>query len=229
MSEFQTIAPAPEALRALADREEELRSLLSNISGMVYRAYASPPWHLTYVSDGVELLTGYPPAHFLEEKHRWAAIMLAEDVSRVASELAMSASEGREVRVEYRIRRRDGAIRWVEARVRTFPGDQPFYMGTVFDIDERKRTEHALAESREHQRYIIESVPSTLWTAMPDGDIDFISGAGRTYVGATVSQRLGGGWLMFVHPSERERVQARWQQSLRTGDPYEANFRQSDL
>nr|WP_293249027.1 PAS domain-containing protein [Panacagrimonas sp.] len=224
-------APVPTAAewRALVAREREQRALLSNIAGMVYRGYAEPPWQFTYVSDGVEGLTGYSPSFFLEEGHRWAEIMVQEDVEPVARQLSAQAQEGREVRVEYRIRCRDGSIRWVDGRVRTFPGEPSIYSGTVFDIDERKRAEQAFAESQEHQRFIIESVPATLWTAHPNGDIEFISSAGKTYVGASIEQRVGYGWLDFVHPEDAERVRNRWRRSLETGELYEVGFRQGDL
>ena len=223
------IVPSAADWRALVARERDLRSLLSNVSGMVYRASAAPPWQFTFVSDGVESLTGYPASFFLAEGHRWAEIMVSEDVAPVAEQLAAQIQEGSEGRVEYRIRCRDGTIRWVEGRVRTCTGEPPVYTGTVFDIDERKRAERALEESREHQRFIIESVPATLWTARADGAIDFVSSAGQTYVGASIEQRRGHGWLDFVHPDDVGRVRQRWQHALETGEPYQVRFRQSDL
>jgi PAS domain S-box-containing protein len=124
--------------------ESRYRSLVENIAGMVYRVQTRPPWRFEYLSDGVTALSGYPPSYFLEEGHTWDSMMLEEDVARVDEELARQARNGQPFRVEYRIRHRDGSLRWVEGRVR--PGSDPdVYEGTVFDIDERKRAEQALA------------------------------------------------------------------------------------
>ena len=32
-------------------------------------------------------------------------------------------------------------------------------------------------------------------------------------------------WLRFIHPDDRERTIARWQESLRTGEPYSIEYR----
>jgi len=57
--------------------------------------------------------------------------------------------------VEYRLRRRDGAYRWVLDRgLPRYSKDGVFlgFVGTCIDIDERKRAEHELARSLERER-----------------------------------------------------------------------------
>src|SRR6185436_12784827 len=57
--------------------------------------------------------------------------------------------------VEYRLRRRDGAYRWVLDRgLPRYSRDGVFlgFVGSCIDIDERKRAEHELARSLERER-----------------------------------------------------------------------------
>jgi PAS domain S-box-containing protein len=79
-------------------------------------------------------------------------MILPEDVTRLEGETIRALEEGADVvNYQYRIRRSDGAIRWVEGAARFIfaPGDQPVrVVGTVVDITDRK-----LAE--QHQRLLI--------------------------------------------------------------------------
>ena len=43
------------------------------------------------------------------------------------------------------------------------------------DITERKRAEEAARRSEEELRQVIETVPAMVWTALPDGNVDFMS------------------------------------------------------
>ncbi len=219
------------AEQELAASEQRFRSLVSNITGMVYRAHAQPPWTLTYISEGVETLSGYPASYFLGEGHTWASIMVEEDAARVASELTAQAAAGLPMQVEYRIRHRDGSVRWLEGRVRHVSGgddNAALYEGTAFDIDDRKRAEDALHERQEHLKYIIGAVPSVLWTAHPDGRLEYVSEAAHHVMGISQEKLTAKGWLEFLHPSEVDQVGRRWAASLETGDPYEVKFRLID-
>jgi PAS domain S-box-containing protein len=88
----------------------------------------------------------------------------------------------------------------------------------VEDITERKR-----AEVR--YRFLAESIPQMVWTATPDGMLDYVNGQGTGYFGVPQEALLGSGWLDWVHPAEKDAVVERWKQSLATGRPYETSFR----
>ena len=59
---------------------------------------------------------------------------------------------------ECRIRRADGAIRWIwfSGRYRTDPSGRPRVAGVVLDITERKRAEAELAKHREHLEELVQ-------------------------------------------------------------------------
>jgi PAS domain S-box-containing protein len=78
--------------------------------------------------------------------------VLPEDRGQVASAFRRAVDVGAEWHFECRIRRADGAVRWIEARGRPAGelGNRPTHLlGIVADITERKEAEEALRRSNE--------------------------------------------------------------------------------
>jgi PAS domain S-box-containing protein len=86
-------------------------------------------------------------------------------------------------------------------------------------------TAAALAASEARYRSLSEAVPVQVWTARPDGEIDFVSERTATYFGTTAAALLSRGWSAFVHPDDVPEASARWAHARATGTPYEAELR----
>jgi PAS domain S-box-containing protein len=123
--------------------------------------------------------------------------------------------------LEKRYLRKNGEVLWARAFVtmrRDEQGAPVQAIAIVENITERKRAE-------ERYRFLAESVPQMVWTASPDGMLDYVNRQGTGYFGASQAALLGVGWLEFVHSDERQLVAERWTQSLATGAGYEIEFR----
>lgn len=85
----------------------------------------------------------------------WSRSIHPEDLARWL-DTCVRAFDAREAfEIEYHLRRRDGAYRWVLDRAQPrYSKDGVFlgFVGSVIDIDERKRAEHELARSLERER-----------------------------------------------------------------------------
>ena len=51
------------------------------------------------------------------------------------------------------------------------------------DVTERKRAEEAVLRSEKELRNVIETIPISVWTALPDGTVDFVSRHWREHSG----------------------------------------------
>ncbi|HEY6147957.1 MAG TPA: sigma 54-interacting transcriptional regulator [Thermoanaerobaculia bacterium] len=77
-------------------------------------------------------------------------------------------------------------------------------------------------------RTILETIPAFVWTARPDGTLEFITESWFVRMGHTRDQILGWEWASVIHPEDRERLVTRWQESVTQGIPFEAEMRGSD-
>jgi PAS domain S-box-containing protein len=83
----------------------------------------------------------------------------------------------------------------------------------------------AAEQSEERYRFLAESIPHMVWTASPDGAIDYVNRQAGDYFGVPGEALIGSGWMNGVHPDDREQAAARWTQSLASGETFEAGFR----
>jgi len=74
-------------------------------------------------------------------------------------------------------------------------------------------------------RFLAEVIPQQVWTARPDGSLDYVNQRALDYFGCTLEQVLDWNWQQMVHPNDLPRCLESWQQSLLTGQPYEVEFR----
>src|SRR5260221_6314797 len=86
------------------------------------------------------------------------------------------------------------------------------------DISERKRAEDEL-------RTLVDAIPHFVWMMRPNGAAEYANQRWCDYTGKTSEQIQGDGWLQFIHPDDRPRVQEAWQIAVRTGTPYEVEHR----
>ena len=87
------------------------------------------------------------------------------------------------------------------------------------------RMYEALQESEEKLRVLAEAIPQIVWTADPDGGIDWYNHRWYQYTGQTPQEARGWGWQAVHHPEDLPRVMEAWPRSIETGEPFEMEFR----
>jgi PAS domain S-box-containing protein len=90
----------------------------------------------------------------------------------------------------------------------------------------REQQARSAAEAaEERQRFLAESIPQQVWTARPDGQLDFVNGRVVEYFGMPAEEVIGDAWQSVVHPEDLEPFRERWREAIRTGDEFEFQFR----
>jgi PAS domain S-box-containing protein len=122
----------------------------------------------------------------------------------------------------------DHGLIWVTTRgepVRDAAGRIVGLRGTVQDITARKRLEEALQQSERLYRTIGESIDHGIWVCAPDGRNTYASESFLKLVGLTQEQYSSLGWGTVLHPDDRERTLAAWQECVRTGGAWDMEQR----
>lgn len=83
----------------------------------------------------------------------------------------------------------------------------------------------ALRASEERYRFLTENIPVQIWTALPDGNLDYVTERTARAFGMSADQLLREGWQNVVHPDDLPVAVERWTRSLTTGQTYEVEFR----
>ncbi|XXX71914.1 PAS domain S-box protein [Sorangium sp. So ce134] len=93
------------------------------------------------------------------------------------------------------------------------------------DVTERKQIDEALRESEARFRQLADAMPQIVWTASPDGSIDYYNRRWYELAGTEEAEVDGDTWVSFLHEDDRQRVLDTWSRSVATGIPYEIEHR----
>ncbi len=102
----------------------------------------------------------------------WAAALHPDDTDRVRGEWAEASEAGRDSVVEYRFRRPDSSVAWIEgfaSALRDERGRITGWVGTCLDLTARKEAEQALLAASERFRAAFENAPIGVALLAPDG------------------------------------------------------------
>jgi PAS domain S-box-containing protein len=84
--------------------------------------------------------------------------------------------------------------------------------------------------SQNELRTLVDALPGLVWTALPDGRIEFLNQRWREYTGLSVEEAYGWGWRTAIYPGDLSELLERWRAILASGEPgeVEARFRRFD-
>lgn len=197
---------------ALAESQREFASLLNVLSGTFYRCELTPPWRMTFVSEGVQNVTGYSVRAF--EEMAWEHLMHPGDAGRVQRNVAKAIAAETPFSADYRIFDSSGQIKWVREKghaVYGQNGEALFLEGMIADISEEQRLRQAGVEAeRTAEGYarqltqVLESTSDCVFSL--DGDWRFTYLNGRAGAEIFPSGDISGRHILEVFPQLEETI-----------------------
>ncbi len=195
---IQTSRARKRLAKAMLNLEVSERSksiLIGNLPGMVYRCRYHPNWTMLFVSEGCRELTGYPSEALVDDREiAFGDLIVPEMRADLWARWEEAAGARRPLRLEYRIRAKDGAIKWVyeQGTVQLDADGRPAYVeGLIIDISDQKRAEEALRISEERWRGIVKASPDGIVVASIDGTVVEASDAMLHMTGYDLADLLG--------------------------------------
>lgn len=208
----------------LQKSEAQFRLLSEAMPHMVFAL--RPDGKTEYFNKRWSELVGVESAEGFEQ--RWTEIMHPDDVDPIIKAWETAVANTGAFECEGRYRHKDGHFYW--HLIRALPmfnttGEVVKWFGTLTDIDVQKKAEEELRASELRFRTLADAIPQIVWTAYPNGQIDFFNHRWFEYTGLSVEQSLNDGWKLLIHPDDLASYLAEWERALSTGDTYEKDFR----
>jgi PAS domain S-box-containing protein len=211
------------ANRDLAEREARIRRLVdANIIGIFITGLEG---RVLEANDAFLRLVGHDRDDLVSGRVRWTDLTPPEWREHDKRALRELYSNTVAQPYEKEFFRRDGS------RVPVLIGGALFEKGGnegvafVLDLTERKCAEQALRESEYKHRQIIDTVPSLLWSAGPDGEPTYVNQRILDYTGTRQEDFRHRGWEAFLHPDDLSETAQAFYRAVQTGTSHEAVHR----
>lgn len=211
-----TLLQSEQKLRLLADTIPQL-AWMAQPDGYIF--WYNRRWY-EYTGTTAEQMEGWG----------WQTVHDPRVLPSVLERWKASIASGEPFDMTFPLRRADGEFRSFLTRVNPLRDEEGrilYWFGTNTDIEEQQRAQEALAQSDQRFRELADAMPQIVWTARPDGRIDYINQRWTEFTGQP--QSVGNeGWAPILHSEEAQLAHQRWAASLASGDPFEMELRLLD-
>ncbi|MBC8095622.1 MAG: PAS domain S-box protein [Akkermansiaceae bacterium] len=212
------VSRSKRAEEALRESENRYRTLIEQASDGILILNAEGRIVMAN-SAGCQML-GYAPEELV-------GIHLRETYSPedapLADERLRQLLGGKALRVERKMRRKDGSYFEAEASIKMLPGQ--LIHGIIRDVTERNKAEQELRRSEKVYRAIGESIDYGIWICDAQGRNNYASESFLKLVGVNQDECAGFNWASVLHPDDSQETIAAWQQCVATGAIWEREHR----
>lgn len=158
----------------------------------------------------------------------WNGITHPDDMDFVLNSYMTAYQTQQPYLLELRLKRHDDQYRWFAAKgvPRYLPtGEFAGFIGTCFDIHERKQLAEALEQSEGHFRFVANKVPAMLWITDEHHQCTYLNQTWLDFTGQTFEEGMGFGWLDKTHPDDRQRAEEVFTEAAKRQEPFTLDYR----
>jgi PAS domain S-box-containing protein len=157
-----------------------------------------------------------------------------EDRSRIFEVVPKAIREKEDFEIDFRIALPSGStkrVRSVGHPVLSSDGNVTEVIGTHIDVTEQHAAKETLQrafdeikKSEDHLRLVIDTIPTLVWRAGPDGVPDFLNQPALDYTGLSLDEAETG-WPRAFHPDDKKGMLIKWSAIRESGTPGELEAR----
>ncbi|MGK9168187.1 MASE1 domain-containing protein [Inquilinus limosus] len=222
-----------QSVEALREREGELSQLVDMVPSHVWRL--TPDGEPTFFNKRMVDFLGLDVADTDKSgMTRLAAMIEAtvhpDDAMAFGDALGRCLLTGETFAMRYRLRRHDGAYRWMSSRaepMRDPSGRILQWYGLCHDIDDQMHAEEALRARERELSLLVDMVPSHLWRVTPEGETTFLNKHMADFLGVDMTDRMRLEVVMatIFHPDDTAEVNDVFGRCLATGEIFSMKYR----
>lgn len=159
----------------------------------------------------------------------WAEGVHTDDLEKCLQVYTEAFNERQPFAMQYRLRRNDGAFRWVSDQgVPRYDAQGRFagYIGSCFDVTELVNKDAALRESEERMRMVAEAVNLGIWEWDLGKDEIWATNARRALLGWPASGKITlEHFISSLHPDDRDRIRQAIDDAIHKGQDFDSEYR----
>ena len=191
-----------EATRALQKSESRYRAMVSNLPGVVYRCRNDGRRRMSYLSDGIERLTGYPASDFVGDRVRsYASLIHPEDLELARQHAEQDTFEG-----IYRLTNAEGRTVYVREKARVLhERDDPvgWCDGFIWDVTDQALAKEEMQERERYLSMLIDNVIDAIIIIDARGIIETFNHAAEQIFGYSAAEVIGRNLSMLMPEPDR--------------------------
>ncbi|MDN3625462.1 PAS domain S-box protein [Methylobacterium isbiliense] len=177
------------------------------------------------INDRFLAMTGHSREEFEQGRWNWRDLTPPEDLEKDERAIAQARTRGWWDSYEKTYRLRDGRELPVQIASAALPGEPGRVVVSVEDISARRAAARALRESEARFRTLADAMPQLVWTAEPDGRVDYYNARREEYAGLKEVAPGRWDWEGIVHPDDRARTLDAWQRAAAGAETYTCEHR----
>ncbi len=95
----------------------------------------------------------------------------------------------------------------------------------VFETTQEVLNRRKEKEKEDRFKFMLNAMPQQVWTAKPDGNLDYVNEVVSKDFGKSIEEIVGAGWQAFIHPDDLENCLTLWMDALTKVTEYMVEFR----
>jgi len=191
-----------EATRALQKSESRYRAMVSNLPGVVYRCRNDGRRRMSYLSDGIERLTGYPASDFVGDRVRsYASLIHPDDLPLAQQHAEQDTFEG-----VYRLLNAEGRTVYVREKARVLrERDDPLGWcdGFIWDVTDQALAREEMEQRERYLSMLIDNVIDAIIIIDARGIIETFNHAAEQIFGYSSAEVIGRNLSMLMPEPDR--------------------------
>ncbi|MDB5342689.1 MAG: domain S-box protein [Schlesneria sp.] len=219
---FRDCTQRRELQRAAKEREHRFRRMFE--TPLIGIAVGNGAGFLEEANDAYLDLIGYQRGELGESSLSWGGVPAGQSPLNESAQVELSET-GICKPFERTYRNSTGQEVPVLVSAARLSDQQDRIVVYVMDLTQSRRTEAAYRESESRFRVLSECMPQKVWTARPDGQLDYLNQTLIAYAGRPKEELTGWGWLDVIHPDDVEPHLKGWRQSVASGEMFEIEVR----
>ncbi len=234
IADLVTIIDITERKNAESEAEKSrgrLRYLLGASPAIIYSAKPEGDYPATFISENVNLMTGYEAYEFTNNPSFWSEHIHPKDKDRVFEEVNQLFKKNRHS-YEYRFKCKDGNYKWLIDSMELLydiDGKPMEIVGYWADITDRKLAETRLLRSEERYRRLVETMNEGLTMIDSNGVFTYINKKLHELLGYASDEINGKHWREFFNPEYQKIVENHISKRERgEASSYEVAWRKKD-